>query len=309
MPRAVKVFYCDQFVLPLPEGHRFPMAKYARLRAKVATHNRGRFQLCVPPAAADDELHLAHDDHYITRVTTGALSPREQRVLGFPWSKALVERSRRSVGATIAACRAALAEGVAVNLAGGTHHAYRDQAQGFCVFNDAAVAARVALDRGWLPADGKVAIVDADVHQGNGTAAILGRDPRVFTFSIHGGRNFPFRKEQSDLDVALDDGTDDHTYLQAFADALPTALAGASLAIYLAGADPFQGDRLGRLALTKAGLARRDQLLFAHCAAKGIPVAVAMAGGYALDIDDIVAIHFHTVAAAARWAPRLPKAP
>jgi len=294
----MRVYFCDQFVLPLPAGHRFPMSKYARLRERVEAENRGQFQLRIPPAARDREILLAHQADYLQRVVSGALSRQEERAMGFPWSEALVERSRRSVGATIAACRAALLEGTAANLAGGTHHAYADRPQGFCVFNDAAIAARVMQQEGRAR---RVASIDCDVHQGNGTARILEGDDSIFTLSIHGEKNFPVRKERSDLDVELPDGCDDETYLAALGEHLPRALAHADLAIYLAGADPYHGDRLGRLGLTKAGLAERDQVVFRHTVGAGIPVAVVMAGGYAHDVEDIVDIHFRTVAGAARW--------
>lgn len=294
----MRVLTCDHFVLPLPEGHRFPMTKYRLLRERIEDDTR--FTTQVPAPADDATLALAHDGAYIERVRSGQLDAREQRTLGFPWSEALVERSRRSVGATIEACRIALSEGAAVNLAGGTHHAYRDQAQGFCVFNDAAVAARQMQHEGRVH---QVTIIDCDVHQGNGTAHILQNDPSVFTFSIHGGANFPFRKEHSDLDVALADGTDDTGYLTALQQHLPQVLARQpQLVIYLAGADPYEGDRLGRLALSKAGLRKRDRYVFEHCAALGIPVAMAMAGGYAPQVEDIVDIHEASVHEAWRHA-------
>ncbi len=297
----MKAFYCDHFVLPLPAGHRFPMRKYAALRERVQTDPR--FELLEPAPASDAEILRAHTPEYLGRVVRGELSEREQRVLGFPWSPAMVERSRRSSGATIAACRAALTDGTAANLAGGTHHAFADQAQGFCVFNDAAIAARAMQAEGRAA---RVLIVDADVHQGNGTAAILAGDDSVFTFSIHGGRNFPFKKETSDLDVELADGTGDAAYLEALEAGVAQALARAraELVIYLAGADPYTGDRLGRLALSKSGLAARDALVLERCARAGLPVAVAMAGGYAEDLADIVDIHFATVCRAADLAIR-----
>ncbi|MEZ4382489.1 MAG: histone deacetylase [Nannocystaceae bacterium] len=300
----MEIYSADAFVLPLPPGHRFPMAKYARLRARVEAAGLG--ELRTPPAATRRELLRAHDPGYVERVFTGDLDRREVRAIGFPWSPALVERSRRSTGATIAAARAALRPraqggGVGVNLAGGTHHAFHDRGEGFCVFNDAAVAARAMQAEGAIE---RAIVVDCDVHQGNGTAAILDGDPTVFTLSIHGARNFPFAKEESDLDVALADGTGDAAYLEALAAALERGLAASrpQLAIYLAGADPFAGDSLGRLGLSKAGLAARDRLVFSRCAAAGIPVVVAMAGGYAESIDDIVDIHLATVAIAAQFA-------
>ena len=297
----MKVFYCDQFVLPLPAGHRFPMAKYAELRQRVTAANHGQFTLQVPEAARDHDILLAHDAAYLYRVTKGGLSEREIRVLGFPWSPQLVERSRRSSGATIAACRAALADGVAVNLAGGTHHAFADHGQGYCLLNDSAIAARVMQREAGAR---RVVIIDCDVHQGNGTASILRHDSSIFTFSIHGQRNFPFRKERSDLDVELADGTGDDIYLDALQSALCSVLeqAKADLAIYLAGADPYREDRLGRLALSKQGLAERDQLVFQSCARYGIPVAMSMAGGYAPKLGDVVDIHFQSVIEASRWS-------
>ena len=288
----MRVFYTDQFVLPLPPGHRFPMRKYALLRARVAAVASDLLE--VPPGATDDELSLAHDPGYIAAVSTGSLDERALRRIGFPWSPAMVERSRRSTGATIAACRSALGTGCGISLAGGTHHAHRDFGEGFCVFNDAAVAARVVQREARAR---RVLIVDLDVHQGDGTAAILAGDDTVFTLSIHGRNNFPFRKAASCLDVELDDGTGDDDYLAALRAALPRALecARPHLAICLAGADPYVGDRLGRLALTKDGLARRDTYVLDTLRAKGVPAAVVMAGGYAESIDDIVDIHFATV--------------
>lgn len=291
----MKLFYTDHFVLPLPPDHRFPMQKYALLRQRVV--ESGLFapeELKVPEAATDEEITRAHDRDYLHRVEHGLLTYQEIRRIGFPWSPQLAERARRSSGATIAACRAALEDGFAVNLAGGTHHAFRDAGQGFCVFNDSAIAARAMQAEGRVR---RVVIIDCDVHQGNGTAAILAGDPTVFTFSIHGAKNFPFHKKQSDLDVELADGADDATYLAALEQGLQQALgqAWAELAIYLAGADPYVGDRLGRLALSKNGLAERDCLVFAACQAAGLPVAITMAGGYAPQIEDIVDIHFQTI--------------
>jgi acetoin utilization deacetylase AcuC-like enzyme len=294
----LKVFYTDHFVLPLPPEHRFPMQKYALLRQRVAESGLiAPEDMYVPHAATDVEITRAHAPDYLHRVQFGALTPQEIRRIGFPWSPEMVERSRRSTGATIEACRAALEDGFAANLAGGTHHAFGDGGQGFCVFNDSAVAARAMQAEGRAQ---RIIIIDCDVHQGNGTAAILAGDPTIFTFSVHGAKNFPFHKERSDLDVELDDGADDATYLAALEQGLQQALdlAQAELAIYLAGADPFTGDRLGRLALSKAGLAERDRLVFDYCQMAGLPVAITMAGGYAPQIEDIVDIHFQTIRAA-----------
>jgi acetoin utilization deacetylase AcuC-like enzyme len=297
----MRIFHTDHYVLPLPEGHRFPMRKYALLRARVQAVAGDL--LCDPPAATDGELALAHDREYIRRIATGEVDARAMRRIGFPWSPQMVERSRRSAGATVAACRDALAvrraggAGCSVNLAGGTHHAFADHGEGYCVFNDAAIAARV-VQRESLAR--RIAIVDLDVHQGNGTAAILADDDMVFTFSMHGQNNFPFRKQASDWDIELPDGAGDDEYLSSLGAALPEVFARArpELVIYLAGADPYAGDRLGRLALTKAGLARRDRMVLEACRDRSVPVALAMAGGYAQNVDDIVDIHFATVAAA-----------
>jgi len=303
----MRAWYSDHFVLPLPDGHRFPMAKYGRLRARVLAEGIiAAADLHEAPAAAWDALTLAHTPDYVAAVAAGTLPPEMIRRIGFPWSPAMVERSRRSAGATIAAARAALDEGVAANLAGGTHHAFADRGEGYCVFNDVAVASRV------LQRDGRctrLAVVDCDVHQGNGTAAIFRTDPTVFTFSIHGAKNYPFRKETSDLDVELDDGTGDDAYLAALDAHLPAVFAARApdLVFYLAGADPYGGDRLGRLRLTKAGLAARDAAVFAACRAHATPVAVVMSGGYAPEVEDIVDIHVQTVRAAAAMAAAWPR--
>lgn len=295
----MEIYYSDTFVLPLPPGHRFPMPKYAMLRERVAAAGLvPEARLRVPPAASDAELARAHAPGYIARAQAGELSAQEQRRIGFPWSPQMIERSRRSAGATITACRAALAGAVGVNLAGGTHHAFADHGAGYCVFNDSAVAARAAQAAGLAR---RVVILDCDVHQGDGTAAILAGDDTIFTFSIHGAKNFPFRKQRSDLDVELPDQTGDDAYLDALEDGVRRAIAAAraDLAIYLAGADPYFDDRLGRLALTKAGLAERDRVVFHYARAAGLPLAITMAGGYARRIEDTVDIHFQTVAAAA----------
>lgn len=292
---ALKAFYSDHFVLPLPDGHRFPMRKYSLLRERVTESGLiypGDMQ--APEPASDEQLCLVHHTDYLDRVKMGALSEQEIRRIGFPWSPQMVERSRRSVGGTIAACRATLQDGQAVNLAGGTHHAYPDHGEGFCVFNDTAVAARVMQLEGHA---GNILILDCDVHQGNGTAAIFRGDPSVFTFDIHAAKNYPFHKEQADLDIALPDGCSDDLYLEALQNGMVRALdrSRADLAIYLAGADPFSGDRLGRLALSKAGLAERDRLVYSFCQRIGLPVATVMAGGYAREIEDTVDIHLATV--------------
>ncbi len=298
---AVQIFYTDHFVLPLPEKHRFPMEKYALLRQRVEAADLSRgAALRVPAAARDEELLRAHDAAYLRRVVSGRLAAAEIRAIGFPWSLQMVERSRRSTGATIEACRAAIEDGVAVSLAGGTHHAFRDHGAGYCVFNDAAVAALAMQSEGRAR---RVVIVDCDVHQGDGTAAILADDPSIFTFSIHAARNFPFRKTESDLDIPLPDAANDNAYLASLAHGLHHAFSASQpdLAIYLAGADPFEGDRLGRLSLSKEGLRLRDEMVFSMCADLGVPVAVVMAGGYARRIEDSVDIHFRTVQLASEY--------
>jgi acetoin utilization deacetylase AcuC-like enzyme len=295
----VRAFYSDHFVLPLPDGHKFPMAKYARLREHIVQAGiLPAARLHEAPMASWDDVRLVHTAGYVEAVATGTLPREAQRRIGFPWSPGMVERSRRSVGATIAASRTALDEGVAANLAGGTHHAFADRGEGFCVFNDAAIAARVLQRDGVV---GRIAIVDCDVHQGNGTAAIFRGDESVFTFSMHGANNFPFRKEESDLDIAFEDGTGDAEYLAALEHHLDGVLSRhePDLVFYLAGADPYAGDRLGRLGLTIAGLRRRDEIVLDQCRRRRLPVAISMSGGYADDVGAIVRIHANTIAAAA----------
>jgi acetoin utilization deacetylase AcuC-like enzyme len=295
----MKAFYSDTFVLPLPEQHRFPMAKYRLLRERLLAEGIvSAADLCVPDAIAWDDLRLIHDAAYVDAVADGTLPADAQRRIGFPWSAMMVERSRRSVGATLAAAKTLVLRrsrfGVAANLAGGTHHAFRDRGEGYCVFNDVAVAA-AALQRDGLIA--RAAVVDCDVHQGNGTAAIFRDDPSIFTFSLHGARNFPFRKEVSDLDVTFEDGAGDDEYLKALRTHLPGVLdrQRPDLVFYLAGADPYEGDRLGRLKLTIDGLRTRDRVVFDACRDRDLPVVVAMSGGYAPDVDAIVTIHSNTI--------------
>ena len=308
----MKAFYSDEYVLPLPEGHRFPMRKY-RLTRDLSVARVPDLELLKPAPVTRDQLALAHTPAYIDAVFDGTLGAREQREIGFPWSVAMVERSRRSVGATLGASRVACGEGIAINLAGGTHHAYADKGSGFCVFNDVAVtlrAMRRERAREGLSA-WSYAVVDLDVHQGNGTASILADDPDVFTLSLHGEKNFPFRKEASTLDVGLPDGCDDATYLDALDAALATMLdrVAPDFVFYLAGADPYRGDRLGRLDLSVAGLAERDRRVLDLATSRGVPLAIAMAGGYGHVIEETCAIHAQTVALAAEYAPFHPLHP
>jgi acetoin utilization deacetylase AcuC-like enzyme len=308
----MQAFHSDRFALPLPPGHRFPVSKYPRLRERVR-EECPQVVLREAPAATDGELALAHAPGYIDDVSAGRLSDAAMRAIGFPWSRAMVERARRSVGATVCAARAALDDGVAAQLAGGTHHAHADHGAGFCVFNDTAVAARMMqaeahrLRRRLL----RVLVIDLDVHQGDGTAAIFRDDDTVFTLSLHGARNYPVRKARSDLDVELPDACSDGRYLEAMDAALEqvwsrhgSALPG--LAIYLAGADPHEGDRLGRLKLSAHGLAERDRRVFDALRQRAIPVAVTMAGGYGTDSDATVAVHLRTIEEAAHSAALWP---
>ena len=292
---SVKVFYSDHFVLPLPEGHRFPMKKYSMLRERVDRSGICKNgELRAPHAVTDEEILRAHNPGYLEKVVAGTLTDQEMRRIGFPWSRRMVERSRRASGGTLDAARIALSEGIATNLAGGTHHAFADRGEGFCVLNDSAIAARALLAEGLVE---KVVVLDTDVHQGNGTAAIVRGDDRVFTFSIHGAKNYPFHKEKSDLDAPLPDGASDDAFLLALGERLERMLdlEDWSLAIFLAGADPFEGDKLGRLRVTKSGLAERDRMVLEGCRERDIPVAVTMAGGYAREVEDTVDIHFQTV--------------
>lgn len=298
----MKAFTTDHFVLPLPEKHRFPMQKYQLLRERVAENAKAwRVELVEAPAASDAELERAHDRDYINRVATGGLSVAEIKRIGFPWSLGMVERSRRSTGATLAAAHAALTDGVAVNLAGGTHHSHRNAGEGFCVFNDTAVASLALLANDQAE---RIAVIDLDVHQGNGTAAILHDEPRVFTCSLHGEKNFPLRKSPSDLDIDLPDRCGDVEYLAAVEGALHTTFAAGipEMVFYIAGADPFEGDRLGRLGLTKQGLIERDEMVLSHCRSHRVSVAIVMGGGYANDVADIVDIHAATIETAARFS-------
>lgn len=307
-PTGLRAFYADHTQVQLPAGHRFPMQKYPLLRERVHRDLPG---ICVEqaPPASEGELALAHTPNYVAAVLQGHLSAAQLREIGFPWSQPMAERACRSVGATILAARMALAEGVAANLAGGTHHASADRGGGYCVFNDVAVAARLMqaewhrLHRRLL----RVAVIDLDVHQGNGTAAIFRDDPTVFTLSLHGEKNFPFRKEAGDLDVNLPDGCTDGPYLAALDAALGKLSARHSdgppgLIFFLAGADPHEGDRLGRLKLTTAGLAERDRRVFAFARERRIPVALSMAGGYGHDLHATVQVQINTLAEAlASW--------
>ena len=282
------------------------MAKYRLLRERlVADGVVSERDLHLPEAVTLDELKLAHSASYVEAVVHGRLLPDEQRRIGFPWSEMMVERSRRSAGATLAAARAALSAAAAgptgaarsifaANLAGGTHHAFADRGEGYCVFNDVAIAARVLLRDGTIR---RAVVVDCDVHQGNGTAAIFRNDPTVYTLSFHGEKNFPFKKETSDRDITFNDGAGDEEYLRALSIHVAEVLdqQQPDLVFYLAGADPYEGDRLGRLKMSIEGLRARDRFVLESCRSRNIPAAIAMSGGYAPDVDAIVTIHVNTI--------------
>ena len=276
------------------------MAKYRLLHERVAANAQAwNIELLEPPAASDEDLLRVHCPAYVRRMTGGAATDAEMRRIGFPWSAMMVERSRRSSGGTMMALRAALSgDGVAVNLAGGTHHAAYDRGGGYCVFNDSVIAARYVQQLGLAR---RILLVDLDVHQGNGSAELCAGDDSIFSFSIHAEKNYPAIKPASDLDVALRSGTGDAEYLDALARYLPVAVARArpDAVIYLAGADPYIDDRLGQLALTKGGLAERDRQLLFTCRKHSLPVAISMAGGYAPAVQDSVDIHVRTVQLAA----------
>ena len=291
----MKVFYSDHFSFPLPDNHRFPQGKYHLLRGRL--ERSGLFDpgdMIVPEPATDEQLLRVHTAEYVSKVKMGTLTDKELRRMGLPWSPELVARSRHSVGGTIAACREAISAGISMNLSGGTHHAHSGYGAGYCVFNDAAVAARSLRDEGLVD---NVVIIDCDVHHGDGTAEIFADDQFVFSFSIHAEKNYPFHKPKSNLDIALPDGTDDDAYLHALEMGLNQAIekSRAELAIFLAGADPFMDDSLGRLSLSKDGLAARDQLVITTCRERRIPIAITMSGGYGRQIMDTVDIHFKTV--------------
>jgi acetoin utilization deacetylase AcuC-like enzyme len=300
----MKAFVTEMFPVPLPEGHRFPRDKYRLLRERVDTSGLFRpGELIIPHAATDEELLRVHTPEYVEKVKHGTLSEAEQRRIGLPWSPELAERSRRSAGGTIEAARAALADGVAITLAGGTHHAFPDAGEGFCVFNDVAVAVRAMQAEGRIH---RAVIIDLDVHQGNGTAFIFRDDPSVFTFSVHGEYNFPLRKEPGDLDIGLPDNTRDEVYLAAVERGTAEAIrrSGADLAFYLAGADPHENDRLGRMKISADGLRRRDEMVLAMLHDVRVPVAVCIAGGYGKDVSITADLYMQTVRECVAWSRR-----
>jgi acetoin utilization deacetylase AcuC-like enzyme len=294
----MKAFYSDRYVIKLPEGHRFPIIKYALIRHRLESEaTLATCDIFEPQPAERDEILLIHSADYFDRLTRGQLDEREIRRLGLPWSEELVLRSRVSVAGTVAAARAALSIGAAVNLGGGTHHAFADHGEGFCVLNDIAIAIAVLRAEGLIR---RAAVVDCDVHQGNGTAAIFANDPEVFTLSLHGEKNYPLVKQQSTLDVALADGTEDKEYLRLLDEHLANILDRfrPDILFYQAGVDPFHDDRLGRLALTLDGLRERDLLVFNACRSRALPCVITLGGGYARDVDDTVEAHCNTIRAA-----------
>jgi acetoin utilization deacetylase AcuC-like enzyme len=291
----LEVWSSAAYAIPLPDGHRFPMPKYALLRdGALSAGLVDPSHLHDPGRALRDDLLLVHTPRYVDAVTAGTLSAAEQRRIGLPWSEPFVERAYRVVRGTCEAAEAALGLGVAMNMAGGTHHAFPDHGEGFCTFNDVAVAIRRLQRAGRIA---RACVVDLDVHQGNGTHACFAGDASVYTFSMHGAKNFPFHKVPGTLDVELEDGTADEPYLALLADHLPRVLRESTpdLVIYLAGADPHEHDRLGRLKLTFEGLMRRDAMVLEACRDVGLPVCVTIAGGYGRDVHDTVRVHLNTV--------------
>jgi acetoin utilization deacetylase AcuC-like enzyme len=292
----VKLYYCDHHTIPLPEGHKFPMRKYRMLRDLLTAG--GRFEFEPAPFADPETIELVHDSGYVRSFLNGTVDPRIMRRIGFPWSPELVKRTRASVGGTLCASRDALELGVGGNLAGGTHHAFREEGSGFCVFNDIAIAIRRLLQDRRIR---RAAVVDLDVHQGDGTALIFADEPAVLTLSLHGGNNFPFRKQQSKLDVDLPDGTGDAEYIAVLEQALPRVFDFVpEIVFYQSGVDALASDKLGRLALTQDGLRRRDEMVLAGCSSRGIPVAITLGGGYSEPITLSVEAHANTFRAAER---------
>lgn len=291
------VSYTSRYYADIGEGHVFPIRKFELVRNLLVSEGTLQpSEIVEPEPASIEDVLLVHTEDYVTRLRAGRLTERELRRLGLPWSKALVRRSFLASGGTLLAARRALEEGVAANLAGGTHHAFPDRGEGFCVLNDVAIAIRVLFRDRMIH---RASIVDCDVHQGNGTAAIFRDDSKVFTFSMHGAKNYPLFKERSTLDVELPDGTGDEEYMKSLRENLPRALEHEpDIVFYLGGADPFEGDKLGRLSLSIRGLRERDEFVLSECRALRIPIVTVMSGGYAADIRDTVEIHSNTIRAA-----------
>lgn len=292
----MRLYYCDHHEIPLPEGHKFPIRKYRLLREQLAAD--GSYQFVASEFAPKEIIKRVHDEQYVEQFLAGELPPQVQRRIGFPWSEQLVRRTLGSVGGTLAAANDALTGGFGGNLAGGTHHAFRNEGSGFCVFNDIAVATLWAREQRGVQ---RVAVVDLDVHQGDGTAKIFEDDPQVLTLSLHGRKNFPFRKQRSKLDVELEDGTGDEEYLATLERVLPQVFAfQPELVFFQSGVDALLCDRLGRLSLTHEGMNRRDQMVIGACREQGVPLVVTLGGGYGDPIESTVAAHVTTFRVAFR---------
>ena len=296
----MRACYSDQYAIPLPPGHTFPIEKYRLIREQLLAEGTLRpAELLLPSLAHPEDVCQAHARSYWEQVESGRLSASAARRIGLPWSQDLVRRAQASAQGTLTAARIALQEGIGINLAGGTHHAFADRGEGYCLLNDIAIAAR-CLQRDWWMQ--RMAVIDCDVHQGNGTASIFAGDPDVFTFSIHSANNYPLQKVPGHLDLALPDRTEDEAYLQALEPVVAQILAEfrPGLVFYQAGVDPHERDRLGRLALTHAGLLARDTLVLGACREANVPVVVTLGGGYGKDLRDTVEAHCNTVRTARR---------
>lgn len=291
------IFYSPYYYADIGEGHIFPIRKFELVRDRLlAERTISADELIEPAPAKIADLHLVHTEDYISRLASGELTAKELRKLGLPWSQSLVRRSFHAISGTINAARMALADGISSNLAGGTHHAYPDRGEGFCVLNDVAVAIRVLQQEKLAE---RFLIIDCDVHQGDGTAFIFRESPEVFTFSMHGAKNYPLFKQASSLDIELPDGTGDQEYLETLEHALDRIrLHQADIIFYLAGADPYENDKLGRLSVSIDGLKRRDQMVMDFSRSQRVPIVTTMSGGYATSITDTVEIHCNTIRAA-----------
>jgi acetoin utilization deacetylase AcuC-like enzyme len=290
-----RLFYTDQYAIDLPAEHRFPMPKYRMVRELLSAD--GRFEFVAAPIASAETVQLAHDSDYVARFLAGALSAREMRRIGFPWSEQLVRRAMASVGGTLSATEEAMSTGWGGTLAGGTHHAFRGEGSGYCVFNDIAVAIQSLRQSGRAS---RVVVVDLDVHQGDGTAQIFADEPSVLTFSMHCETNFPFRKQQSKIDVSLLEGTGDEEYLEQLQAVLPRVFEfRPEIVFYQSGVDGLYADALGKLKLTREGLKQRDCLVTAAVRAAGVPFVVTLGGGYAKPIELTAAAHANTFRVAA----------
>jgi acetoin utilization deacetylase AcuC-like enzyme len=290
----MQVFYTPRYYADIGNGHVFPIRKFELVRDRLLAEGTLQPAELVEPSPANlDDVLLVHTDDYVSRLCSGALTPKEIRRLGLPWSESLVRRSFYATGGTLAATAVALAHGYGSNLAGGTHHSFADRGEGFCVLNDVAIAIRAMRARRLFR---RAAIVDCDVHQGNGTATIFAGDELTYTFSIHGANNYPLFKAKSTLDVELPDGTSDREYLNALALHLPVVFAHEpEIVFYLAGADPYAGDKLGRLAVSIDGLRERDAYVLRECYEREVPIVTVMSGGYGKDINDTIEIHCNTI--------------